>query len=374
MNPFQHGVVVSGGDFCPRPDLMNELRAHIRSQQNCVIRGGRRMGKTSGVLEAIRAEKGVSWMLVNCWGKSSLTSLAEAISESFLASQSRRGRSLKTILSGFAQMRPQATIDPQTGHPTFSVDLASGREFTPRSLERVLEPIGEEGKKRPLVVVLDEFQALLQLAEHEEVMATLRGAIQLQPAVTYLYLGSIRNQMDAIFNDPKQPFFKSAASVSVGPIPRETYAIYLRKKFATGRRDIEDAAIERVFEMANDITGDVQQLCSQIWNTTDAGEVIDVSAVERGLERIHQAERESNSRIIDLLTPGQVRVLLGLAKTRGQQPTSKSFLKISGISQPSSVTKSLNRLENEGLVFRDSKGYRFFSPFFRTWLLSEGPR
>jgi hypothetical protein len=175
---------------------------------------------------------------------------------------------LKTILSGFTQMRPQATIDPQTGHPTFSVDLASSREFTPRSLERVLEPIGEDGKKRPLVVVLDEFQALLQLTEHKEVMATLRGAIQLQPAVTYFYLGSIRNQMDAILNDPKQPIFKSAASVSVGPIARKTYAIYLRKKFAAGRRDIEDAALERVFELANDITSDVQQLCSQIWNIT----------------------------------------------------------------------------------------------------------
>jgi hypothetical protein len=50
-------------------------------------------------------------------------------------------------------------------------------------------------------------------------------------------------------------------------VPREVYAIYIRKKFATGRRVIEDAALERVFELANDITGDVQQLCAQseIW-------------------------------------------------------------------------------------------------------------
>ena len=52
MNPFQHGVVVSGKNFCPRPELLRELRGHLGSQQNCVIRGGRRMGKTSAVLEA----------------------------------------------------------------------------------------------------------------------------------------------------------------------------------------------------------------------------------------------------------------------------------------------------------------------------------
>ena len=40
--------------------------------------------------------------------------------------------------------------------------------------------------------------------------------------------------------------------------------------------------------------------------------------------------------------------------------------------QPSSVTKAINRLEREGLVFRDSQGYEFFSPFFRSWILSHG--
>ena len=40
--------------------------------------------------------------------------------------------------------------------------------------------------------------------------------------------------------------------------------------------------------------------------------------------------------------------------------------------QPSSVTKAINRLERECLVFRDSQGYEFFSPFFRSWILSHG--
>ena len=90
-----------------------------------------------------------------------------------------------------------------------------------------------------------------------------------------------------------------------------------------------------------------------------------------GLERIDQAEGESNARIIDLLTPGQVRVLWGLAKAGGAHPTSKAFLEASGVRQPSSVTKALKRLAKEGLIYRDSEGYHFFSPFFRTWMLNE---
>jgi len=373
MNPFQHGVVVSGNEFCPRPELLRELCDHIGARQNCVIRGGRRMGKTSAVLEAIRSRRKAGCVLVNCWGKTNPASLAEAIAEAFLAYQSRRGLSLKRILSGFAHLRPQATIDPQTGQPSFTVDLAGARKFTPKSLEGVLDPIGAEGTNRPLVVVFDEFQALMNMEEHEAVIATLRGAIQLQSQVTYFYLGSVRNLMDVLFNDPRQPFFKSAASVSVGPIERIAYSAYLGAKFRTGRRHVSDAALAMIFEMAHDTTGDVQQLCSAIWNCTEPGREIQENDIRLGLARIHQTENESNSRIIDILTPGQVKVLVGLAKVGGTQPTSKEFLKASGVGQPSSVTKAISRLEREGLIFRDSQGYQFFSPFFRTWLLSLGP-
>ena len=329
------------------------------------------MGKTSAVLEAIRLERKAGCVLVNCWGRSSVRNLAESIAEAFLIYQSRRGMSLKRILSGFGHLRPQVSVDPQTREPSFSVDLARTPELTPRSLERVLEPIREEGRRRPLVVVFDEFQALMQLDEWEEVMAILRGVIQLQPEVTYFYLGSIRNLMDRLFNDPEQPFFKSAAAVSVGPIDRADYATYLDKRFQSGGRTMSAAAFDEIFEHANDITGDVQQLCAQIWNVTDSGNEIGPNEVRLGLERIHQAEGESNARIIDLLTPGQVRVLWGLAKAGGAQPTSKAFLAASGVRQPSSVSKALKRLAKEGLICRDSEGYHFFSPFFRTWMLNE---
>ena len=126
-----------------------------------------------------------------------------------------------------------------------------------------------------------------------------------------------------------------------------------------------------VFDTARDVTGDVQQLCSELWNCTNPGDAIEVDTVRFGLERIHHAEHESNSRIIDLLTPGQVRALLGLARVGGARPTSKEFLAAAGIPQPSSVTKALNRLMERGLIYRDGEGYKFFSPFFRTWLLAQ---
>ncbi len=371
MNPFHHGVAITGQEFCPRPELLSTLRGHIDSNQNCVIRGVRRIGKTSAVLETLRTHKKAKYIYVNCWGKLDVDSLASAIYEAFLIHQQRKGLSIEKIIRGFAHLRPKVALDPYSGEPTFTVDTRADTAQDPRSIERVLDTLAHEGKKCPLVVVLDEFQALLKLPKAEALMATMRGAIQLQSHVTYFYLGSTRNLMDQIFNSPDRPFYKSAASVNVEPIERSVYVPYIKDKFATGKRGASSAALAAIFNAACDITGDVQQLCSEIWNFTTQGETIEAETVPHGLERIHRAEHESNSRIIDLLTPGQVRVLVGLARVGGASPTSKEFLTAAGVAQPSSVTRAINRLSDRGLIYDSPKGYRFFSPFFRTWLLTQ---
>lgn len=371
MNPFHHGVAVTGEEFCPRPDLISKLGNHIDSRQNCVVRGLRRVGKTSAVLESIRSHKDASHLYINCWGKQDLRSLATAIYEAFLIYQRRKGLSLEKIMRTFSYLRPKASIDPYSGAASISVDLGREEHLDPRSLESVFDMLDREGQKKNLVVVLDEFQALLQLPQSDAVLATLRGAIQLQSRTTYFYLGSVRHKMDDLFNNPEQPFFKSAASVVVEPIERKAYSAYLCAKFASGGRTVAPEAMEAVFDTACDITGDVQQLCSELWNCTDPGSVVEPATIPLALERIHHAEQETNSRIIDLLTPGQVRVMVGLARVGGGSPTSKRFLVESGVAQPSSVTKALSRLAERGLIYRGTKGYEFFSPFFRTWLLTQ---
>jgi len=371
MNPFHHGVAITGEEFCPRPELVSTLRGHIDSNQNCVIRGVRRIGKTSAILETLRSHKKAKHIYVNCWGKLDVDSLASAIYEAFLIHQKRQGLSIEKIIRGFAHLRPKVALDPYSGEPTFTVDTRADTAQDPRSIERVLDTLAHEGKKCPLVVVLDEFQALLKLPQAEALMATMRGAIQLQSHVTYFYLGSTRNLMDEIFNSTDGPFYKSAASVNVEPIERSVYAPYIKTRFAKGKRATSPDALAAIFDSACDITGDVQQLCSEIWNFTSEGDTVEPETVPHGLERIHRAEHESNSRIVELLTPGQVRVLVGLARVGGASPTSKAFMAAAGVAQPTSVTRAINRLYDRGLIYDSPEGYKFFSPFFRTWLLTQ---
>jgi predicted AAA+ superfamily ATPase len=50
---FKYGQVVSGADFCPRPEMQKQLASYIQSGQNVVVYGERRIGKTSLIYETL---------------------------------------------------------------------------------------------------------------------------------------------------------------------------------------------------------------------------------------------------------------------------------------------------------------------------------
>ena len=58
MNPFKYGCIVDGKNFCSRPRLARQMSEYIRSGQNLVIQGERRIGKSSLVTNTVKAMKG----------------------------------------------------------------------------------------------------------------------------------------------------------------------------------------------------------------------------------------------------------------------------------------------------------------------------
>jgi hypothetical protein len=53
-------------------------------------------------------------------------------------------------------------------------------------------------------------------------------------------------------------------------------------------------------------------------------------------------------------------------------PFSAEFIQDSGIRQPGSIKKALERLIALNIIFVVRKEYKFVNPFFRTWLLGKG--
>jgi len=369
MNPFRYGQVVSGRDFCPRPRLIEQLMSFIESGQNVFLQGERRTGKTSLMNEAVRRLAGYRLLYIDLLEVKSIGDMCRRMITSIVRME-RKASFQRKLMNTLSHLRPSLSIDPVTGFPTVSLD--SKIVMRKDSIEGILDLIAGLGRKGRLVVAFDEFQDVLDISESAAALALLRSRIQFHARITYLFADSVRNRMNGIFTDPESPFFKSAASMQVGPIDDETFVPFLRKKFAKGKREISEETLRAVIRQTGNIPGDVQELCACIWDVTPAGESVTEKHMGPALGMIFARENKAYEASLVQLTGQQLRCLAALAKTGGKKPLSAEFLEESGIRTSSSVQAALKRLVRLKIIYRHEGTYRFANHFFGSWLIWKG--
>lgn len=206
----------------------------------------------------------------------------------------------------------------------------------------------------------------------DQVLAMLCGKIQFLQDTCFVFSGSVRSDMVDIFTNPKSPFFKSAMTISVANIPDDEFAPFLIERFKTGKRIADRAFIDAVFDFTGRTTGDVQQLCAAVWNTTEKGSRLSTADIKPALDEIFEQESGPFELQTTRLTRYQFKVLVALAKLGGRNVYSSEFMSAAEVPSSGTATKALQRLVADGLVFVHDKEYRFFNPFLRAWLINKG--
>lgn len=369
MNPFKYGMVVSGKDFCGRKALLKQICDHIISSQRLVIIGERRVGKTSAVCEAVNRCKNVRMLYVDLLGIKSIDGMCRRILKAIIVQQQKKGW-FEKIFKTLAHLRPSISVDPITSLPTVTFD--SSIELKADSIPEVFNLIGSLGKKQIFVVVFDEFQDILNLEDAHEALALLRGEIQFQGKISFIFVGSIRHKMEGIFTNHDSPFFKSAITFEIDPLPYKEFSEFLKNKFFQSHRKVDDKVLEKAFQIAENIPGDIQQLCGSIWEITAEQEMISIGKLKSAIELVFAREQKSYENYIRLLTNIQLKVLTAIAKKGGRQVFSAAFMKPSGFTNPSTVRRAVNRLLQLNILFASSGEYRFVNPFFRAWIIYRG--
>ena len=365
MNPFKYGCVVGGENFCPRPQLQRHLRELLKSGQNVVVQGPRRMGKTSLVCETVGSMRGVKLLYVDLFCVRTIGEFCRRVVVA--ASKCGKGRSFLDRLAALVKgLRPVFSVDRDTGAPTITVDVKAAKDES--SADEVMNMIAKMAKGNRLCVVFDEFQDILDLPDADAIVACLRAKIQFLADTPFVFLGSIRNAMHTIFNSPKSPFFKSAVNYGVDSINRKDFCEFLVSRFAAGNRRLSRDIADLIIERAAEVSGDVQELAETTWLETREGQQIGIEDVERGMQTVFAREHRSFAAMKSRLTTVQLSVLYGLAKDENAKVFSSDFLESNGIRNVGSISKALKRLQEDEYIFEFEGEYRFENPFFRAWL------
>jgi len=368
MNPFEYGKIVEGKHFCGRTDLIRQVAGHMASSQNMYISGLRRVGKSSLVNEVVRKTPGYTLLKVDFMGVRSVDTVCRRMLTEIAAFEKSRGW-LENILKTFSYLRPVIGVNPITNTPTLSFSMAV--EMREESIQATMSLIEGLGKKNKLVVFFDEFQDILKMRKDEayEVLALMRSKIQYHKGTTYIFAGSVRQKMEEIFTHSESPFFKSAIPISVDPLSYEEFAPFIKKKFKEGKREISDETAKRIFDIADGITGDVQEVCNALWEVTPESKNVDGTKLGEAVDLIFSRELKAYADYVNLLTDKQMKCLQAIARLGGKSVLSAKFVSESGLKLPSTVKRGVDRLLNLNIIFEYQGEYRFVNPFFRAWLL-----
>ena len=368
MNPFRYGEVVTGKDFCDRPDLIEKLRQGLESGRNMAIVGERRTGKTSLIHETARRIRGLQLVHAQLWAVKSIDDVAQRLIDAIISSERRRPSVIESIARALSSLRPRIELDPHTGYPC--VTLTPMQRVSPTGLQAVFDLIEDRSRRHRLAVLLDEFQDIRRIEGADALIGSIRDRIQRQRRIAFVFAGSIRHAMEQMFRDPGSPFFKAVSIIEVESLERRRFRAFLGRRFRAGQRRVPKSSYTRIFTLAEDNPSDVQQLCSAIWDCSEVDEMIGPDQLQRALDRIFATERKGYEAWVRPLTDIQMRCLRGLAKLGGNQPQSKKFLEESGIQLAASARRALDRLIALELVYDRDTNYKFFDPFFRQWILT----
>jgi hypothetical protein len=245
------------------------------------------------------------------------------------------------------------------------VDARAAAE--PNSLHAVLDTLEKLAGDGKSCVVFDEFQDILQLENARGVLAEMRSTIQFQADIPYFFMGSLRNEMMSIFDDMDSPFYKSALTFSVGEIDRVEFSRFITARFEIGNRRISQPVVARIIDFADGVSGDVQELCEALWETSLDGSEISLDGMSAALDLIFSRELGGYGAIYERLTAGQSAVLRALAGNPSARPYSIEF--VSQVGMPtSSIRRIMSRLADSRIIYSAGGTYRFSNPFFREWL------
>ena len=263
-NPFVVGKYISDEYFCDRKKETDTLLKNIRNGRNVALISPRRMGKTGLIYHTFsrpEIRKDFHVFFVDIYSTSSLAEFAYLFGKSVYDELKPRKKVLQEKFFRIIQsLRAGFSLDPVTGEPKFEIGI--GEIVAPQvTLAEIFEYL--EAADKPCVVAIDEFQQIGTYGE-KNIEALLRSEIQKCKNTVFVFSGSKRHLMNNMFNSSSRPFYQSAISMGLGPIPLDIYEDFASSMFERYGRHIDAGVTERVYRNYDGCTWFVQMMMKKV--------------------------------------------------------------------------------------------------------------
>ena len=368
INPFVVAGYVSPTYFCDREKETGKIISALQNDRNISLISPRRFGKTGlihHVFYMLKDEKEpVFCYYFDIFSTQNLHEFVQIFGKTVLGQLDNFSqKTIKRISGFFKSFRPTIAINTVTGKPEISFDIKP--EDSQTGLEEIFNYLKNSHKR--CYIAIDEFQQITEYPE-KGVEALLRSYVQFTLNVKFIFSGSKKHLMDAMFSAVNRPFYQSTQKINLREIPIGTYSDFAQLHFGKARKTLPLPLFETVYNLTLGHTWYIQYILNQLYSLPQKS--YSETDLNRIITDVLEEENATYKTYCELLTKGQLRVLAAIAKERKSEfPTSSGFLKKYNLTAASSVKLALKSLIDKSLILIDENGnYIVYDRFFSIWL------
>ena len=251
------------------------------------------------------------------------------------------------------------------GQPSWNLQI--GDIQSPQiSLDEIFQYLKSADK--PCLVAIDEFQTIMDYPE-QNVEALLRTYIQECNNAWFVFSGSKRHMMGEMFSSPARPFYQSASTISLKPIPQDAYISFITSHFEKGGKKILPEAIRYIYDKFEGTTWYIQKICNELFAMAEPNHTCEKEDVDVAISNAVEEKNDTYQDLMARLTAKQKALLLALAHSHMDvQPTSGEFIKKYHLTSASAVQRSLSALQEKDIITSSNGHYFIYDYFLYFWL------
>lgn len=328
----------------------------------------RRIGKTGLIhhifYQLLEKDRSVHCFYLDIFSTHNLHNFVELLGKTVIGKLDTYSEAMvKRITTAFKSFRPSFTFDAVTGSPIVSLDIQTDK--TESGLQEIFDYLKGTGKR--CYIAIDEFQQITKYPE-KGVEALLRSYVQFLPNVKFIFSGSKKHLMDAMFSSVNRPFYQSTQKIGLKEIPIETYRQFAIDLLSSYNKLLLPEIFDYIYNLMMGHTWYIQFMLNQLFTLpTSEYSKHDVNFL---IGEILQEEDATFKTYCEVISKGQLRLLTAIAfENKVSEPFKTTFIHTYNLTAPSSVKLALSSLMDKTLILKDEDGaYYVYDRFFSLWL------
>ncbi|MGM9785322.1 MAG: ATP-binding protein [Candidatus Cryptobacteroides sp.] len=370
MNPFVTTGYAGPDYFCDREKETEYITGLLENGNNIALISPRRYGKTDLIRHCFDQEnirERYYTFIIDIYSTNSFAELTERLAKSILEELKPRGeKAWSAFINTLSSIKAGISYDA-AGVPSFS--LSVGDIHNPsNTLDEIFAYINNSDKR--CLIAIDEFQQITKYSD-KNVEARLRTYIQYCSNANFIFCGSQREMMGAMFTSSSRPFYQSSTIMNLPPIAKDKYLEFCQRHFCNSGKSLDSKIIDVLYDKFDSTTFYLQKVMNILFMRTEYGTECRTEDIDDAINYIIDFSSETYEDLLYQIPEKQKLLLIAIAsegKVSGL--TSGKFIKKYALQSASSASSAAKGLMDKGLITFDRGKYMLYDHFFRIWIVS----